>query len=101
VNGTSQAVTIPGVDRIVRALTAVAAREKALRQAAQKKQIAQARSALLARAAKDFAAIKPLLDTDLTPEARPVLESFVNQYGAVKITVEDVVASVVAALLTS
>ena len=94
VDGTSQSVTIPGVARVDRALAAESAREKAVLLAAQKQQIAQARSALLAKAATDLAAIKPLLEADLTPEARPVLEAFVTQYGSAKITVDDVVEAV-------
>jgi hypothetical protein len=95
VAGTTEAVTIPGVARIDSVLAAEAAREKAVLAAAQKKKLAEEKQALLARAAKDYAAIASLLEADVTKEARPVLKAFVARYSGAKVRVDDVELSVV------
>ncbi len=54
----------------------------------QKRRFEQARDALLAKAHADLEAIRPLLRMDLTPETRPVLMKYLEQYEEAAVTVD-------------
>jgi formylglycine-generating enzyme required for sulfatase activity/TolB-like protein len=61
---------------------------------AQRKRIAEARERLLSQAKKDFAAISPLLEMEVTEETRPVLSAYQKKYDNVEIRVDQEVERV-------
>ncbi len=68
--------------------------------AARRARLDAAAAEVRAAAAKDYAAVKPLLAlSPLPPEAKPVLEAFVSRYGAAKVSVDGVTEAVAVAEL--
>jgi formylglycine-generating enzyme required for sulfatase activity len=95
---------VEAAQRAAAAATARASAEAA-EQARLEKELAARRRAELdrqalevrARAARDYAAIGPLMKGEVTPETKPVLEAFVKQYGSVTVRFDGVTEAVAVA----
>ena len=62
---------------------------------AQRKQLDSAAQALQAEAAREYAALKPLIEMDVSFEMLSVLEAFVKKYSGAKVRVDDLEQAVV------